>query len=163
MYRNDGTVDPVWTVDWYAHAVEAAADGVHFVRYGPWPGVARDAPLGAALDTEAVSFFANGRLLRTYSIRELVDKPDRLPRSVSHFQWLDKGQFDHVRSEQTITTLDGNQFVFDARTGAIVSESRVGRPVWWVIVGVATGVVGAVLGVWLGRRARRVKPIRHDL
>src|SRR2546428_329551 len=66
LYRNDGSTEPLWTVDWYAHGVEVASDGVHLIRHGPW---------ASSTDQEAISFFANGKLLRTYLIRELVDNP----------------------------------------------------------------------------------------
>src|SRR5262245_23170642 len=36
MYRNDGSAEPIWTVDWYAHGVDLTPDGVHLIRPGPW-------------------------------------------------------------------------------------------------------------------------------
>ena len=85
MYRNDGSTEPLWTVDWYAGVV-VASDGVHLIRHGPWPALPESwykGPLGPALDQEALSFFANGQLVRTYRIGELVKDPDRLPRRSS--------------------------------------------------------------------------------
>jgi hypothetical protein len=113
LYRNDGSTEPLWTVDWYAHQVEVASDGVHLIRHGPW---------ASSMDFEAISFFANGKLLRTYEIRELVDKPRLLEHSVSHFRWEKGGWFDDDRLEYGLTTLDGNQFVFDVRTGEIITK-----------------------------------------
>jgi hypothetical protein len=157
LHRSDGSPEPLWTVDWYAHAVEVASDEVHLIRHGLWAVLPRDrdAPLGSALDQEALSFFANGRLLRTYRIGELVDDTDLLPRSVSHFRWLDEGRLDDARSEYTLTTLDGNRFVFELHAGKIVSESRRGRPAWrgwWVLLGIVG--IGAVARITLRRRAR---------
>src|SRR3954453_12453404 len=34
LYRNDGSRDPLWTIDWYAHRVHLASDGIHLVRVG---------------------------------------------------------------------------------------------------------------------------------
>jgi hypothetical protein len=173
LYPNDGSAEPLWTVDWYARRVELASDGIHLIRHGRWPSVPpdpplsgipiigrwlsglihRNAPLGSALDQEALSFFANGQLLHTYRIGELVDAPDLLRRTVSHFDWEDEGRFDENRLEYMLTTLDGNRFVFDLRTGGIVTQSRRGRPIWWgwwAILGVAG--IGAV--VWIARRRR---------
>ena len=110
------------------------------------------------VDQEALSFFASGRLLRTYQIGELVDAPGQLPRSVSHFQWREEGRLDDARSEYTLRTLDGNRFVFDVRTGAVVSESRVSwvsRWGWWLAVG-AVAVVAAAGLVWRWRARLRV-------
>ena len=59
--------------------------------------------------------------------------------------------------EYTITTLDGNLFVFDVRTGEITSASRVGllsRWGWWVALGVVV-VAGTVLFVWRQSRGRQ--------
>jgi hypothetical protein len=142
MYRNDGSTEPLWTVDWYAGVV-VASDGVHLIRHGPWPALPESwykGPLGPALDQEAVSFLANGQLVRTYRIGELVKDPDRLPRSVSHFDWQDKGQLDDAKSEFTLTTLDGNNFVFDIRTGEIVAEIHDSQINWWGY-GVALGLL----------------------
>jgi hypothetical protein len=145
MYRNDGSNDPLWTVGWYAFEVTVASDGVHLIRHGPWASSTTD---------EALSFFANGDLLRTFSIRELVDNNAMLHRSVSHFEWRNKGELDDGRMEYTLTTVDGNRFVFDIRTGAIASDSRAAKPGrrggWWMAAGVAAA--GAV--AWLTWRLR---------
>ncbi|MBP3956253.1 hypothetical protein J8F10_13265 [Gemmata sp. G18] len=157
LYYNDGTVKPLWTVDWYAREVAVARDGVHMVRFGPRPELAPDraAPLGPELATEAVSFFARGQLVRTYSIGELVDRPDRLPRSASHFYWRGGDSFDDARLEYALVTHDGNRFVFDARTGAITSQTRATPSAWWAVGGLATVAAGVALGLWLSRRNRR--------
>jgi hypothetical protein len=156
MYRNDGSTEPLWTVDWYAHGVQLTPDGMHLIRPGPWAWLRDDKP---DLDVEAVSFFANGRLLRTYRVGELVDDSGRVERSVSHYRWEKEervsGEFEYM-----ITTIDGNRFVFDVRTGEITSASRVRRVfqwVWRVALGVVT-VAAAVWFVWLRRsRMRRVE------
>jgi hypothetical protein len=157
MYRNDGSTDPLWTVDWYAYGVDLTPDGVHLIRPGPWARLLDDRT--PDLDCEAVSFFANGRLIRTYHIRELVDDPGRFKRSVSHFSWREEGRVSG-EFEYTITTRDGNRFVFDIRTGAVVSEARMGRVTWWG-KRLALLVVG-VLAAWLiyRRRSRKQRPGR---
>jgi hypothetical protein len=163
LYRKD-SAEPLWTVAWYAHEVEVAPDGVHLIRHGPLPSLSpQSRPL---LGHEALTFFASGRLVRTYRIAELVDSPDRLPRTVAHFTWMKDGQLAPTRSEYTLTTPDGNVFVFDIRTGEILSRSRVAdrteevvsepepaRPVRWVWM-VAFGVLAGIAAAWLARRWR---------
>jgi hypothetical protein len=155
MYRNDGSADPIWTVEWYAHGVYLTPDGVHLICPGPWAWLRQDKT--PDLDCEAVSFFADGRLLRTYRIVELVDDPDRFEQSVSHFRWQKEGRVSG-EFEYTITTLDGNRLLFDVRTGEIVSASRVGRVSrwgWWVVLGVGAVAVAAWFIYQRSSRLRR--------
>lgn len=162
MYRNDGSAEPLWTVDWYAHGVYVTPDGVHLIRPGPWAWLQRDRM--PALDVEALSFFANGRLLRTYKVAELVDDSARVERSVSHYRWQQEGRVSG-EFEYTLTTLDGNRFVFDIRTGEITSASRVGRVsqwVWWAVSGSLFGVA-AIWFLWWRRSRMRRSDTEHGL
>jgi hypothetical protein len=134
-------------VDWYAFGVEIASDGIHMIRSG-W--------VTHSADQEAIAFFANGKLIRSYSVGELVHDPDKLPRTVSgRLPWRGQDRFDDERMEYTLETSGPNLFVFDVRTGGIVSESRAARPwqgVWWAVA----AAVGAGVVAWLvwGRRKR---------
>lgn len=158
MYRNDGATEPLWTVDWYAHGVEIVPDGVHLVRRSRTTTYRRDSRQ-PDLEQEAISFFANGQLLRTYHIGELVTNPNRLPRSDWGIGWSSEGSLDENRMEYTLTTMDGNRFTFDLRTGLIVSEARVPREWhwgWWAAGGAVLLAVAAWLAwVLLGRAAAR--------
>jgi hypothetical protein len=144
MYRNDGSAEPLWTVDWYAHRVEVASDGMHLVRHGPW---------ASSTDQEAVSFFADGKLLRSYSIRELIDNRIMLARTSAHFFWQEEGRFDDDQLKYALATKDGNQFVFDVRTGEIVSQFRLAPVALWGMAAVfGVGFLGLL--VWLVRHRR---------
>jgi hypothetical protein len=147
LYRNDGSTDPLWTVDWYAHSVDVASDGIHLVRHGPWP---------MSLDDEAVSFFANGQLIRSYKIKELVNLPFLLPHSVSHFEWVDSEGFDDRELKYSVTTKDGNRFLFDVQTGEIISASGLARLALPIV---ATMLACAFLAgiYWYLRRRRKVR------
>ncbi len=119
LYRNDGSRTPLWTVDWYAYKVYPASDGIHLVRLG----VSR---LGSPLDCNdsAVEFYARGKLLRSYRIRELVDVP-RLLMSNSHFpRWSAEDQFEDASLRYSLRTVQGERFVFDAATGDMLEGSR---------------------------------------
>lgn len=146
LYRNDGSITPLWTVDWYAGDVEVASDGVHLVRHGPW---------ARSLDNEAFSFFANGRLVRTYAIGELVDVEFLLPQTVSHFTWCRSRSYDEAALHYAIVTEDGNEFVFDVASGSIVREARHARVMFWAALGGLGALVifaGVVVGLALLRR-----------
>lgn len=113
LYRNDGSTAPLWTVDWYGFA-EPASDGVHLVRIGTCD----------TNDDEALSFFRNGKLLRTWTRGELVDFPILLTRTTAFTIWRKDGGFDEGRAEYLLWTEDGNHFRCDLRTGEIVESSR---------------------------------------
>ena len=132
-------------MDWYAFSVHVASDGVHMVRDGPW---------ATSFDNEAVSFFANGKLLRTYTIAELVDLRFAMAYSVSHFHWSRDRRLDNVALVYTVRTYDLNSYEFDLTTGEIKSALH---PARWL--GAILIVGGAVLAIILYRRWRsRLRP-----
>jgi hypothetical protein len=135
LYRNDDSAELLWTVDWYGRAVYVANDGIHLARV--------HAPQRRTAEGEAVSFYANGQPLRTHRVEDLVDYPGRLPEvGEGPYRWVKRDSFDEAGLKLTVETEDGNTFVFDARTGEIVQESRPGRLRRLVLRG--AGVVGLV-------------------
>ncbi len=112
MYRNDGASEPLWTVDWYAHGVEIFSDGTHLIRHGPWASRVTD---------EAISFFSKDKLLRKYSVSDLVKDRRKLQRTVSHFSWSLDSRLDDDGLRYTLITVDHRCYVFDAATGEIIS------------------------------------------
>jgi hypothetical protein len=115
LYANDGSTTPLWTVDWYANSVLVPSDGIHLIRRGPW------AENGS---TEALTFFAEGRKIRSYSVGELVDTTLTLPHTVSHFSWDKSITIDEASRTATVTTLNGDRYVIDFTNGGIISASR---------------------------------------
>jgi len=130
LYKNDGSKDPLWTVDWFRFDVDVSSDGVHLVRHGEWPllsGKFREkdrAPSKKDLGQEAVSFFANGKPVAHHTIGELVGDATKLPMSVSHFMWWKDKRFDDDRKIVEIVTLDRMAFTFDIKTGKIVDRKK---------------------------------------
>ena len=120
LYMNDGSNSPIWTVDWFAFTVYVSSDGQHLARMGPWPGLKK----GREPDVQelAVAFYENGRLLKRYSIADLIDDPKNLRQSVSHFQWEKDVSFDDTLSELTIITTEDNKYVFDVKSGKMITD-----------------------------------------
>jgi hypothetical protein len=128
LYKNDNSNELLWTVDWYRSSVAVPSDGIHLVRFGNWPFLrqARTQPPDAkALKQEALSFFARGKLLKSYSIGEVVDQPQDLPRTVSHFRWLKDSRFLDRDQQFEVITYDGNRIRFDLATGKVLEKTRI--------------------------------------
>lgn len=148
MYLNDGSTNPLWTVDWYSFGVDVSMDGDHIVRHGPWPG-------RGEYEAEAVSFFRRDKLLRTYKISELVSFPALLPHSVSHFTWQKDAYFDRANpGAYVLTTLHGETYWIDLSTGEIFDSLRLPRI---VLTSSATALFGVLVFVVLKKRVRARK------
>ncbi len=117
MYLNDVSRTPLWTVDWYASSVVVLSDGVHVVRWGPW---------AERLSDEALTFFANGKELRSYRISDLVDTSFGLERTVSHFFWQrgDSAEFNENNHTFSLITVSDEKYNFDYTTGEMISARR---------------------------------------
>jgi hypothetical protein len=111
MYRNDGSGVPLWTVDWYAPRVDPAADGVHAVRLEP---------CAADCGGEVIGFIAGGRVLGSYRIEDLVERPGALDRSCGYVRWLAGDRFDQGRLVYTVRTTEGRRIRFDVRSGRMI-------------------------------------------
>jgi hypothetical protein len=165
LYPNDGSITPVWTIKrWsYKDSVYLASDNIHLVLRPAWP---LESP-----DDAVISFYASGHLVRAYSMRELIDNPLRFKNKennrIPSNSWEESERIDNSRMEYEVTTKDGGRFVFDVRTGQIVSESRYRD--WsripklaWLGAAVIADIVAIVTVCWLLMRNRRPRPNPAD-
>jgi LPXTG-motif cell wall-anchored protein len=168
LYRNDGSDIPIWTLDWYSHSIEIASDGVHLIRKHTGPSYDRNDTSPRRYEQEALSFFANGKLLRTYRIDEIVSNPTSLPHSVSHFQWFARDELDDAKLHYKVWTIEGigggpRWVDFDLTSGELVASSpgvpasesvasllSSNRAIWIVPIGLL--LLG--FGAWIFRRKR---------
>lgn len=145
LYRNDGSSTPIWTVDWYADNVEPLSDGVHLVRPSPWV---------YSSNSEAVAFFAKGKLIRSYTVRDLVAYSDLMPHSVYRFEWRSYKHLNDQEKTYTIETKHGERYTFDVTTGDISSSFSPPSsfsPIRWILA-VAIILVVSTLGYWWRRK-----------
>jgi hypothetical protein len=174
LYPRDGTA-PVWTVDGYApiHNVFPAADGVHLVRVegrawveSSFPTQGRRLPPGdeaEQLDAPALTFFAGGRPLRAYTVRDLVANPDKLPHSPRYVLWPAGSALNDATGRYVQFTQDGQKNVFDFRTGERLEKVAGGlaNPLAGKVLAAAGGV-SLALGVgwawWAFGRRRPPTP-----
>src|SRR5258708_2997031 len=145
LYLNDESTTLLWTVDWYAYAIILPSDGVHLVRQGPWASQRHD---------EALSFCANGKVIKSYRVADLVDFTWLLPHSVSHFRWSNEMALDDEGQALALSTLDRSTYVFDTKTGKILSSSR---PTRLALVGVLAATVFLAFVIPSRKRKRRLR------
>lgn len=120
LYLNDGSVNPLWTLpsDFCCPQVDVFSDAKHIVAWNAWP---EDY---STFDQTVAWFHENGREIRKYEIKELVDNPQHLRHSVSHYTWIDKTKVDDRLNRITVWTLNGQIITFDGTTGGIISRAR---------------------------------------
>ena len=126
MYRNDGSNQPLWTVDpldWWA-GVKITDDGLQAIGQGHWSNLSHQMSNATHEDLKQIAFsiYGNGKLIRSFMINELVDNPKLMRASVSHFEWLRKSKIVNDKHQYEIDTYDGNHIIFSLETGAILSK-----------------------------------------
>lgn len=144
LYRNDGSTEPVWTMN-FSNFAFPLNDGRHAI----WIGRSGTCPQ-TGYANESFAFLRDGKVLKSYAVRDLVEFPTLLPHSTypGYVVWKADSP-----SQEFLVALNGNQpfvmyvpapdenahtipintfhgdwFVFDYTTGEIVSERR---PVRW--------------------------------
>lgn len=163
LYRNDGSTQPLWSVDWYSYRVFPANDAVHLVRvHGDFP-LTDKFPASKRLGEDAVaeqasapalSFYANGDLLKTYSVVDLVRNIEGLPHSLYHVMWFSDGVITREGDRFGLTTQEPRQIYFNLADGSIAIDRGAGlgnAQIWVVRISIAiTGIAAIVILVlWL--------------
>jgi hypothetical protein len=148
LYRNNGSVMPLWTVTWYwpEYGIEVASDGVHLLRVTPVASKGTD---------NVITAFANGQEVWSYRLKDLVPFPRLLPLSWSYLTWLKAGDFDDNALTYSVTTVQGDRWVFDVRTGEALRSFRLFRWAAWLLVVV---LATAALAAWVFWPRRKTKP-----
>jgi hypothetical protein len=118
----EGADRPIWSVTgWYSHQTYLSFDGQHLVSLGLWSFAGR--PSARRI---GVSFYKQGKLVKEYSLKDLVVDPETAPKTVSFYHYLDAvGGIGPDLTTFSLTTCDGIAYTFDVKTGEIVSKKRV--------------------------------------
>ena len=114
----DKTYQPLFTIDWYSHSVFLSSDNIHLIKMGDWAEKKSD---------EAFSFYQKDRLSKLYKVEDLVDFVWLLPHSISHFRWAKEVNIDDANNTLIVKTLLYDEFVFDIKTGQMISSMRYSR------------------------------------
>ncbi len=152
----------VWAVEGYApyDNVFPASDGVHLVRLeGEWWRTYRyPAEKRLPADEEAkqlagpaVSFFANGKLIRTHAVNDLVTNPADLIHTPEHVLWKTDASLNEATGRFIVFTHDSNRVAFDFKTGEVVARSKagLGNPIMRWVLGVTAALIVVMVGVWV--------------
>lgn len=125
-----GELKELWrTEGWYSFQVFLSHDGHHLVRMGPW-----NVGSWPEADDLAVAFYADGKLLKSYSTADLVKDHSKVRVSTSHYTWqAGRPGLGEAPAEEPypfldwdnrfhLKTIDGIVYIFDLTTGAIASQ-----------------------------------------
>lgn len=160
LYPSDGTVEPIWIIDFYAYEMEIVIsdDGINLIR-SLFVGT-------SSLEQVGVELYSNGVLNREYKISEFIKSTDDLPQTTRHKIWYTKSEIKDGFLE--IITLEGKKVVFDLVTGEIIyiglleeikykiQDEKTPFTYFYIIIGVL--LVGfIIIGAFLSKNSRRRK------
>ena len=121
--NNDGTEKALWKVGGcYGFTTYISDDGKYLVRMNIWPRGQK--PSDKHL---AIAFYKNGKLLKSYATKDLIKDPSVIRPTISHYSYLQKvvGFEKSYGYRFIIQTIDGLEWVFDASSGAIISQEPI--------------------------------------
>ena len=110
LYVRNNPSHLLWSFDWYDGEVILAADGEHLIRINP--SVTK-------LDSEAISFYRNGKMTALYKVSDLVDVKLERGEITSLYYWRKSSSYDESSNSYKITTVGGNEFTFNINSGRI--------------------------------------------
>lgn len=121
--NDDGSSTLMWEVSgWYSFENYLSWDGRYLVSMGDWPQGKT-----VSKDHLAVVFYDNGKELKQYSTADLVKKPRKIQRTVSHYFWRAENHM-YPRIEYNnkflLKTIDGYVHEFDIETGELLKSAK---------------------------------------
>ena len=152
LYYNTDPLVSIYYVDEYFFrgTLFFAGGGRYFARVH---GTISSGTYGK-LDGEAVSFFADGRRVRSYQVGDLVRGLGGVTITTAGLRWVNWNTLNHNQQAGTLSlvTMDGNAFTFDITTGEIIRQAN--RRLQVVAIGV--GVLILTVAIDFVRRRRRI-------
>lgn len=115
---SNGTVDELWSVNFYASEAMLTNDGHHLIVLGP---------IASSISDLAISFYQDGEEIKHYQIEELIQDQTKLSHTSSHFFWrLHHNEYRSGLSsdekEYRLSLIDSSIYVFDVTSGQILSK-----------------------------------------
>lgn len=115
---SNGTVNELWSVNFYSSQVVLTNDGHHLIVLGP---------LASSLSDIAISFYQDGKEMKHYPIQELIRDESKLEHTASHFLWRRddneyKAGLSSEEKEYRLSPIDNSVYIFDVASGQILSK-----------------------------------------
>lgn len=107
---------PLWRLKGWERSFHLADDGAHLVVCFSGLNLL---PLDYRPDWVLLKFYERDRLLRQWSVRELIPAPTRLRRTASHYEWGGCAGFVADGSFE-VRTVDRGTLRFDAVSGRLL-------------------------------------------
>ena len=105
----------IYTVSgWYSYRVFISNDGKYLIRMGDWPSGTPKA------EDLAIAFYVDGQQKKSYSTLDLLKEPSKVPRSISHYRWLESVNPSYMPEQMfSVVTVEKVTITFDITTGEI--------------------------------------------
>jgi hypothetical protein len=149
MYHNDDSYQPIWKFEeqWRGDPL-IAPDGEHVIFAGPWTWDEHE--------FQAVEFTRRGKPIRSYNDSDFISAW-WLKRLVNGWKSpsCKATKFDPAAMTYTITTNQGEEYVFDVTSGDVV-EVRSRFPLYYWLFGVVLAALIAAPAYWVRRRKAKV-------
>jgi len=131
LYLNDGSNSSLWVLEavpgkQYAYKVFVFSDGRHLAKTGWWTSATTD---------EALTFYKDGKVISSYSVKDIATAPWFLPGGSQHYNWDKKITFNDERKTVTVITEHYDKLVMDATTGKIISAIHPVQLIGFTILG----------------------------
>ena len=134
LYYNEEPLRNIYYIDISAHKhhVFISDCGIYLVTLQDTLDNFNGEILGGGL----INFFGNGNLIKSYGAKDLLRYPDTVPETSAGYFWRYDGStplnkeanFDQEANTLTVDTYTRDVFVFDIKTGEIVSDAIPGIP-----------------------------------
>ena len=117
LYRNNGSTSPLWVLEGalpaqYSSKVFLSSDGRYLAKMGWWAD---------EVTSEALAFYKDGKLLKSFSVKDLTTAAWFLPGGRQHYDWNREIKFDDESKTLFVRTEHFDELVFDITTGTIRS------------------------------------------
>jgi len=160
LYRNDGSKRLMWEFPKHCSRDAAiASDGVHLIDLEQH---------ASRSDDDAIRFYADGRLIRTWYIRDVLSaswKSERLPGANHKTPWATAAELSEDELTFVVETQEGARLTFEVQSGELIERVSVAsrksiwdiseRQVQQLTIVVPFSILALGLGISIGGRILR--------